>query len=74
LTVEGELDDISGLGQTLAAQELCAGVAPERKRHLIVPGAGHYGIFSGQRWREIVFPQVRDFMATAAAPARRRQR
>jgi len=62
LTVEGELDDISGSGQTQAAHQLCTGIASNHKKHLEVPGAGHYGIFSGRRWREIVFPQVRDFI------------
>jgi poly(3-hydroxybutyrate) depolymerase len=68
LTIEGELDDISGIGQTRAAHDLCRGVAAERKRHLNVAGAGHYGIFSGRRWREIVYPQVRSFIAAAEAP------
>ena len=76
MTVEGELDDISGLGQTRAAHDLCTGVPDDRKRHLTVAGAGHYGIFSGRRWRETVYPALRDFMATAdaakgAAPRRR---
>jgi len=76
MTVEGELDDISGLGQTRAAHDLCTGVPDARKRHLTVAGAGHYGIFSGRRWRETVYPALRDFMATAdaakgAAPRRR---
>jgi poly(3-hydroxybutyrate) depolymerase len=65
LTVEGELDDISGLGQTEVAQELCAGISSARKRHITVAGAGHYGIFSGRRWRQTVYPQVRDFIAAA---------
>src|SRR5262249_45831250 len=47
MTVEGELDDISGLGQTRAAHDLCTGLAADRKQHLTVAGAGHYGIFSG---------------------------
>ncbi|GAB2751366.1 polyhydroxyalkanoate depolymerase [Melaminivora jejuensis] len=62
LTVEGELDDISGSGQTQAAHELCSGIAAKHRQHLEVQGAGHYGIFSGRRWREIVYPQVRDFI------------
>ena len=62
LTIEGELDDISGLGQTRAAQELCPAIAKERRRHFEVPGAGHYGIFSGRRWRTQVYPVVRDFL------------
>jgi poly(3-hydroxybutyrate) depolymerase len=67
MTVEGELDDISGLGQTRAAHDLCAGIPADRKHHLTVPRAGHYGIFSGRRWREIVYPRIRDFIAAAAA-------
>lgn len=62
LTVEGELDDISGSGQTQAAHDLCTGIAADDRRHFEVPGAGHYGIFSGRRWREIVYPVVRDFI------------
>jgi poly(3-hydroxybutyrate) depolymerase len=62
LTIEGELDDISGSGQTEAAHELCTGVPKARQKHIEVKGAGHYGIFSGRRWREVVYPQVRDFI------------
>ena len=61
-TIEGELDDISGLGQTEAAHALCLGIPAARRRHQVIAGAGHYGIFSGRRWREIVYPQVRDFI------------
>jgi poly(3-hydroxybutyrate) depolymerase len=61
-TIEGELDDISGSGQTEAAHALCAGVPKSRQKHLEVKGAGHYGIFSGRRWRDTVYPQVRDFI------------
>lgn len=61
-TIEGELDDISGLGQTEAAHQLCSGIAAADKRHLTVKGAGHYGIFSGRRWRDVVYPEVRDFI------------
>jgi len=62
LTIEGELDDISGSGQTRAAQDLCTGIPKANRQHLDVKGAGHYGIFSGRRWREQVYPQVRDFI------------
>src|SRR5512145_2713211 len=62
LTVEGELDDISGAGQTRAAHGLCASIKPEHQHHYLAEGAGHYGIFSGRRWREKVYPQVRDFI------------
>ena len=69
LTVEGELDDISGSGQTAAAHGLCSGVADKNSQHLEVPGAGHYGIFSGRRWRDIVYPKMRQFILDhAAAP------
>jgi poly(3-hydroxybutyrate) depolymerase len=63
LTVEGELDDISGAGQTEAAHELCTGIPKAHSLHYTAEGAGHYGIFSGRRWREKVYPQVRDFIA-----------
>jgi poly(3-hydroxybutyrate) depolymerase len=61
-TIEGELDDISGSGQTEAAHALCHNVPKARQKHYEVKGAGHYGIFSGRRWREAVYPQVRDFI------------
>ena len=66
LTIEGELDDISGLGQTRAAHTLCTGVPEAHRAHITVDGAGHYGIFSGRRWRTRVYPQVRDFIARYA--------
>jgi len=76
LSVEGELDDISGSGQTRAVHDICSGVPKERQRHFEATGAGHYGIFSGRRWREHVYPQVKSFildhnqpMASDAAPA-----
>ncbi len=61
-SVEGELDDISGSGQTEAVHSICSGVVTEERRHLEVPGAGHYGIFSGRRWREVVYPEVKAFI------------
>jgi len=61
-TVEGELDDISGSGQTEAAHDLCFNIPKSHQKHLEVKGAGHYGIFAGRRWREVVYPQVRDFI------------
>ncbi|RZA28353.1 MAG: polyhydroxyalkanoate depolymerase, partial [Lysobacteraceae bacterium] len=66
LSIEGELDDISGLGQTAAAHDLCTGIPKARHQHITVKGAGHYGIFSGRRWREVVYPDVRDFIAKYA--------
>ena len=64
LTIEGELDDISGAGQTHAAHGLCTGIPKTRQFQYDALGAGHYGIFSGRRWREKVYPQVRDFIAS----------
>jgi poly(3-hydroxybutyrate) depolymerase len=61
-TVEGELDDISGSGQTQAAHDLCSGIPKSMRRHLTAEGAGHYGIFSGRRWREMIYPRIRDFI------------
>jgi poly(3-hydroxybutyrate) depolymerase len=61
-TVEGELDDIAGPGQTFATHALCKNLPEARKRHHVAPGAGHYGIFSGRRWRESIYPQLRAFI------------
>lgn len=72
MTVEGELDDISGPGQTFAAHDLCSNLINKERTHLEAKGAGHYGIFSGRRWRENVYPQVRQFILdnnTVAAEA-----
>ena len=65
MTVEGELDDISGSGQTKAALEMCTGVPAGHKKHFEAMGAGHYGIFSGRRWREAVYPAVKAFILEA---------
>ena len=69
LTVEGELDDISGAGQTRAAHSLCTGVPASRQQHYDAIGAGHYGIFSGRRWREQVYPEVQRFIERYNRPA-----
>jgi poly(3-hydroxybutyrate) depolymerase len=61
-TIEGELDDISGSGQTEAAQNLCSGIPKTRKQHFTAPRCGHYGIFSGRRWREVIYPQIHTFI------------
>jgi poly(3-hydroxybutyrate) depolymerase len=61
-TIEGELDDISGDGQTYAAHDLCTGIPAKDKRHFTAEKCGHYGIFSGRRWRTIIYPQLRDFI------------
>ena len=63
LTIEGELDDISGAGQTRAAHGLCTGIPDNRSLHYDAVGAGHYGIFSGKRWRDKVYPEVQAFIA-----------
>jgi len=62
LTIEGELDDISGSGQTKAAHALCSGIPTSHQTHFEAKGAGHYGIFSGRRWREMVYPEVKAFI------------
>ena len=72
LTIEGELDDISGVGQTAAAHGLCSGLPASMHQRLVAKGAGHYGIFSGRRWREIIYPYVRGFIVDAAKPRRRK--
>jgi len=61
-TIEGELDDISGNGQTEAAHILCRNIPSEKRRHLLAKGVGHYGIFSGRKFREQIYPQLRDFI------------
>ena len=62
LTIEGELDDISGSGQTRSAHGLCTGIPKEHKAHYEVSGAGHYGIFAGRRWRDKVYPKIKHFI------------
>jgi len=61
-TIEGELDDISGSGQTAAAHTLCSNLPAARGQHLTAPGVGHYGIFSGRKYREMIYPKIRDFI------------
>ncbi|HXF17627.1 MAG TPA: polyhydroxyalkanoate depolymerase [Burkholderiales bacterium] len=61
-TIEGELDDISGNGQTEAAQTLARNIPAEKRKHLLAKGLGHYGIFSGRKFRETVYPQIRNFI------------
>ena len=62
LTIEGEFDDISGNGQTAAAHDLCTKIPAKMKDHFMVPKVGHYGIFSGRRWREVIYPHIRGFI------------
>ena len=66
LTVEGERDDICAVGQTVAAQDLCAGVRPYMKSHYIQTGVGHYGVFSGRKWNAQIYPRVRELIHAAA--------
>ena len=70
MTVEGGEDDISCPGQTYAAHGLCANLPDGRRKHLLVEGCGHYGIFSGSRWRSIVYPAIRDFITDERATAK----
>ena len=65
-TIEGELDDISGQGQTRAAIKLCKNIPAERKSHYTAPNCGHYGIFSGRRWREMICPKIAEFIRQSA--------
>jgi poly(3-hydroxybutyrate) depolymerase len=62
MTVEGEKDDICSIGQTLAAQELCTGVRAYRRVHHMQAGVGHYGVFSGRKWNNEIYPLLRDFI------------
>jgi poly(3-hydroxybutyrate) depolymerase len=64
MTVEGENDDISGVGQTQAAHDLCSGLPQALKELYVQPGVGHYGVFNGRRFREEIYPRVRDFITT----------
>ena len=67
LAIEGEKDDISGLGQPTAALTLATGLAAGEKKYLMAKGAGHYGIFNGSKWRNIIAPVVEDWIATHPA-------
>ncbi len=72
LTVEGEKDDISGLGQTAAAHTLCPNIPAERKAHYEQPEVGHYGVFNGSRFRAEIAPRIADFVLSNDRPAGRR--
>ncbi|WP_207480447.1 polyhydroxyalkanoate depolymerase [Arenibaculum pallidiluteum] len=72
MTVEGELDDISAPGQTRAAHRLCSGLRPEQRQDYCQKGVGHYGIFNGRRFREMILPRIRNFIRNTeqgASPA-----
>jgi len=60
LTVEGEKDDVCAVGQTVAAHDLCTKLRPYLKRHHMQPGVGHYGVFSGKRWQNQIYPLVKN--------------
>ena len=62
MTVEGERDDICSIGQTVAAQDLCTGIRPYMKTHHVQTGVGHYGVFSGRKWNQQIYPRVRDMI------------
>src|SRR5262249_25310386 len=70
LTVEGERDDICAVGQTAAAHELCSGLRSYLKRHHMQPGVGHYGVFSGNRWTNQIYPLLKNvILASEGASA-----
>ena len=71
MTVEGEKDDISGVGQTQAAHALCASIPKAMRQDYVQPGVGHYGVFNGRRFREEIAPRMKAFMARHAARAGR---
>jgi poly(3-hydroxybutyrate) depolymerase len=73
LTVEGEHDDISGVGQTEAAQRLCVNIPAERKVHWLQPGVGHYGVFNGSRFRAEIAPRIADFALSMSQGASARR-
>jgi polyhydroxyalkanoate depolymerase len=65
MTVEGERDDICSVGQTVAAHDLCTGLRPYLKRHHMQAGVGHYGVFSGKRWENQVYPLVKNVILSS---------
>jgi poly(3-hydroxybutyrate) depolymerase len=76
MTVEGEHDDISGVGQTEAAHKLCVNIPADKKAHWLQPGVGHYGVFNGSRFRSEIAPRMADFMLShnATRPAAKPER
>ncbi len=64
MTVEGEKDDICGIGQTEAAQDLCTNIPLDDRTHYVQPGVGHYGVFNGTRWRTEIQPRIREMIRT----------
>jgi poly(3-hydroxybutyrate) depolymerase len=72
MTVEGELDDISGVGQTFAAHGLCSILPPAKRKHLLQKQVGHFGIFNGKKWRGEILPQVTEFIRANQGQAMKR--
>ena len=72
MTVEGENDDISGIGQTQAAHDLCVNIPEKMRLDYIQPDVGHYGVFNGSRWRSEIQPRIADFIRMAAKEAGKR--
>ena len=70
-TIEGEHDDISGVGQTEAAHRLCVNIPAERKAHWLQPAVGHYGVFNGSRFRAEIAPRIADFVLSNNGNIRR---
>ena len=68
LTIEGEKDDISGVGQTQAAHGLCVNLPESKRAHCLQPGVGHYGVFNGSRYRSEIAPRITDFIQTHHRP------
>ena len=62
MTIEGAKDDITGKGQTRAAHDLCTGLSVDDRHHHLQEGAGHYGVFSGRRWRNEIAPEIVNFI------------
>lgn len=67
MTIEGERDDICGVGQTEAAHDICTGVADAERHHYVQPGVGHYGVFNGSRWRLEIQPRIASMIRTVQA-------
>jgi len=70
LTIEGEHDDISGVGQTEAAHRLCSNIPADRHAHWLQPDVGHYGVFNGSRFRAEIAPRIADFVLSVAQASR----
>ncbi|OYX15214.1 MAG: polyhydroxyalkanoate depolymerase [Rhizobiales bacterium 32-66-8] len=68
MTVEGEKDDISGIGQTFAAHGLCPHIPDEKRAHWMQPDVGHYGVFNGSRFRAEIAPRISDFIMNQERP------